>query len=337
MARRSSIAIAGAGFIGTVHALAAKHLKLPIAALASRDPEAKAGQAEQFRTTAVGYDELPAGADVVVVATPPWRHLDDTLAALRAGAGVLVEKPLCCTLDEADQLVAAGNDRIAYAENLLFAPIITDVVRRVRALGPLTSLEVRTLQSRPEWGGFFTREWGGGALFDLGIHPLAIAVVLAGEPVVGVDATLVGADDHPTDEHADVTLHFASGRTAHVVASWQGPADGLWDLQASSETGVVRAELRPEIRLEVNGEDIDPPSIDPELGLLEGFGYVEQLRSSVADLTGGTRPALDAEFGRLMLDISCASYHSGRVGERVAVPFAGPRDRTPLELWRPEA
>jgi myo-inositol 2-dehydrogenase / D-chiro-inositol 1-dehydrogenase len=60
-----------------------------------------------------------------------------------------------------------------------------------------------------------------------------------------------------------------------------------------------------------------------------------QLRSFVDDLATDRRPVLNATFGRLVLDVICAAYASaGNGSTSVAVPFAGPRDRTPLQLWR---
>ena len=76
--------------------------------VASRTPARAAERAAQVGGRAVTYDELPAGADVVLVATPPARHASDALAALAAGAAVIVEKPLATTLAEADALVEAA-------------------------------------------------------------------------------------------------------------------------------------------------------------------------------------------------------------------------------------
>ena len=102
---------------------------------------------------------------MVVVATPPARHASDALAALAAGAAVIVEKPLATTLAEADALVeaaAADGDRLGYAENLAFAPIVIRAVSMVRTLGPLRHVDARMLQGRPDWGDFLTEDWGGG-------------------------------------------------------------------------------------------------------------------------------------------------------------------------------
>src|SRR3546814_7830930 len=43
------------------------------------------------------------------------------------------------------------------------------------------SLEVRALQPRPTWGDFMTESWAGGVLFDLGAHPVAIALLRSEE------------------------------------------------------------------------------------------------------------------------------------------------------------
>jgi len=47
--------------------------------------------------------------DVLAVATPDHLHTAPTLAALSVGAHVIVEKPLCLTVPEADEIIAAAN------------------------------------------------------------------------------------------------------------------------------------------------------------------------------------------------------------------------------------
>ena len=164
------------------HAAAAKQLGVEVASVASRSTERASTLAEKFRATAVTYADLPGDADIVVVATPPQCHAADAIRLLDAGAAVLLEKPLCRTLEEADRLVAAAarhGGRLLYAENLAYAPIVQRMIALAPRVGALTHLEVRTLQGLPTWGAFTTDEWGGGALFDLGVHPLAIALLLA--------------------------------------------------------------------------------------------------------------------------------------------------------------
>jgi predicted dehydrogenase len=332
----ATLAFAGAGTISVIHGLAAAAAGLPVVAVASRSAERSQERAAQMQAEACSYRELPAGADAVVIATPPAAHVAQALAAVEAGVAVLVEKPLATTLADADALVAAeeAGGRIVYAENLAFAPVVRAALSFTASMGRISYLEVRALSPRPTWGDFLEPHWGGGALFDLGAHPVALALLLSGddEPVE-VTASLSSSDGLVVDDHAEVLLRFASGLVARVEASWRHH-DVVWDLQASSETMVVRAELLPIIGLECNGERVPvppPPSgVEP---LVFDLGYVEQIQA-LAAAVGGQRSPLDAAFGRRVLDVLCAAYASAGSGGPVPLPFDGPRDRTPLELWR---
>jgi predicted dehydrogenase len=340
----TELAFAGAGHISSVHGLAARALTgVTVTRVASRTPERAAERAAQLGAQACTYDELPGGADVVVVATPPARHAPDALAALAAGAAVIVEKPLTTTLEAADSLVAAATGRLGYGENLAFAPIVLRAVSIARTLGPLRHIDARMLQGRPHWGDFLTAGWGGGVLFDLGAHPLALVLLLADaapggtDRVVAVRAHLEGADDISVDDHAEVSLTFASGLHAQVETSWRAAAAVL-DFQAASDDGVVRGELIPHLALERDGAGLEMPAVRAgvEHPSLEQFGYVGQLDDFLADFADGQPPDIGAELGRLVLEITCAAYTSAGSGDRVvALPFTGPRDRTPLQLWRP--
>ena len=313
--------------------------RMKVAAVASRDPARAAASAQRLRAKAVTYDELPNGADGVIVCTPPALHASQALQAVRAGASVLVEKPLCTTLADADALVAAAEagGRIAYGENLVYAPAVGLALEHAAQLGPIDVLEVRALQARPTWGDFLTEGWGGGALFDLGVHPLAVALLLAAPArPVEVRATLAGADDHPVDEHAEVHLAFDSGLLARVVASWRGGAHPTWDAQVSSPEGVVRLELLPEVLLERNGVEVPlPPVREGVMPQLDQLGYLRQIEVFARDVATGETPHLGPAFGRSVLDVVCAAYASaGLGGAWLDLPFAGPRDRTPMQLWR---
>lgn len=338
----TTVALHGAGMIAAAHGAAAAALGFPVAAVASRSVERAAKVAAQFGTRAVTYDDLPAGADIVVVATPPQCHAADAVRLLEAGAAVLLEKPLCRTLEEADQLVEAAarnGGRLLYAENLAYAPLVRRMVADASSVGRLTNLEVRSLQGLPQWGDFTSDGWGGGALFDLGVHPLAVAMLLAnaaGEGrVTAVAATLRGGTGHGSDEHADVTLHFGSGFRAHVVSSWQAGPEPLWDAQLAGERAVLRADLLPGPRLERNGESVALPPTTARPAIVEQLGYVDQLRALADDVASGREPLMSARFGRDVLHLVLAGYSSAaKDGAPVPVPFRGPRDRTPLQLWR---
>ena len=336
------VALHGAGMIAVAHAAATQFLGHELTSVASRSDQTAQRVAKQFGARAVAYTDLPGDADVVVVATPPQCHADDAVRLLDAGAAVLLEKPLCRTLDEADRIVDAAarhRGRLLYGENLAYAPVVQKMVSNAALVGAPTHLEVRSLQGLPGWGAFTTDEWGGGALFDLGVHPLSVAMMLANAAglgrATGVSASLRGGEGHGSDEHADVTLHFESGFTARVVSSWQAGPEPMWDAQLAGDRGVLRAELLPLPRLEYNGDEVALPRATAAMPLLEQLGYAAQLRALVDDVSAEREPMMSAAFGREVLQVVLAGYESaGLGGELVPLPFTGPRDRTPLQLWR---
>jgi len=325
--------------ISGAHAMAAHVLGIPVVAVASRSQEKRTERANQLKAKSVEYAQLPCGADIVIVATPPAQHFDHAVYSLQRGAAVVIEKPLAYTLNEADRLVSHAEQtghKMMYAENLAYAPIVHAFIKRAASIGSVTHMSFRTVQSLPAWGGFTTAEWGGGALFDLGVHPIAIAVLVgraigAGE-VVAVSAKL---DGEITDTHAEVELTFNNGLTASVVSSWQGSETPEWNFQVASDQGVVRAELMPNINLEHNGEEVNLPATTSPIPFIQQFGYSGQLQAFAEDLANHTTPFMDIAFGRWMMEIVCAGYVSARQNSTdVAVPSGCDRFTTPLNLWK---
>ena len=334
-------ALAGAGWISTVHALAVEAQPAGrVVAVASRTPAVADARAEQLGATAVTYEDLPAGADIVIVATPPAHHAVDALRAMAAGAAAVVEKPLCATLEHADALVRVveAGGMLTYAENLLFAEPVSRTLSEIASLGRLTHLSARALQPRPTWGDFTRRHWGGGVFFDLGVHPLALVLRAAGGAVpVGVRARYEASDDVEVEDLAHVEVRFDTGLVATIDVSWR-EEHPVWDLQAASAEGVVVLGLLPDPALERDGDPVElAPVPDDELPpQLHEFGYVEQLREAEAAWGAGRSPAIsDVHLGRQVLEIVCAAAVSARDGVETPLPYAGPRDRTPIELWRP--
>lgn len=330
------IAIAGAGYIAVVHALAARAAGIPIRAIASAGGSSARHLAGGLDVRRCRPEELPAGAEVLVVATPPDSHVALALQGLAAGATVLVEKPLATTLADADRLVAAadalqGGRHLLVGENLLHAPVVVAALEHRDQVGPLSHLSVRTVQPAPDWGHFLQPLTVGGVLYDLGPHAVALALALAGSEPVSVSAELVSDRGDGADDQALVRLRHASGLVTTITVSWRGE-QASWDAQAASDSGVLRLELLPEALLEVDGVEVPVPSTrevpDPRI---EHLGYVDQLLDVVAPVPVGQTAA----EARHVLEVIVAAYASaGADGAEVPLPFRGDRSATPMELWR---
>ncbi len=337
----ATFALAGSGAMASVWAqtLAA----LPdhrLVAVASRQTGHARSRARAWQAQCIDPAELPGSAQLTVVANAPPAHADDALRAAAGGSAVIIEAPLSATLAEADKLVAAvnGGARMAYAENLLFAPLVRDALRRAPSVGPLHYLEARVSQ-RPLRHATRDAGWGGGVLFDLGAHVVAVLLALAGsDPAVAVRAELQAASADPlaADDQARLELTLRSGARAVVELSWRGISP-QWDLQVASAHRALRLELLPDPHLEQLGVDLARPARRyPELesGQLEVFGYIDQLHELAAELLEGRAPYTSVSFGRHVLDVLCGAYRSAFTGQAESLPFTGPRELTPWQLWR---
>src|SRR6266487_4364335 len=110
---RTKVLLIGAGFIADIHA-ESYHRFVPDAELAgvcSRSEEHARAFAQKHGIAHWSTDLEEAlahtGCDVVDICVPNHLHARITIAAATAGKHVIIEKPLCLTLEEADEMIAA--------------------------------------------------------------------------------------------------------------------------------------------------------------------------------------------------------------------------------------
>ena len=116
------IGVAGAGHFGRFHALKlAASKRAALSGIYDRDPARADTVARETRSPALGWDELLAASDALVIAAPAEAHFELAGAALQAGTHVLVEKPIAATIAQAEELarLAVAHGRILQVGNLL--------------------------------------------------------------------------------------------------------------------------------------------------------------------------------------------------------------------------
>ena len=107
--------VVGTSFGGRVHVPALRAAGFDVVALVGRNPERVAARAAELDVPHALTDladavRQMAGPFVVTVSTPPDAHFEPVLAALRAGAHVLCEKPFALSTEEAGRMVRAADD-----------------------------------------------------------------------------------------------------------------------------------------------------------------------------------------------------------------------------------
>ncbi len=220
-------------YIGALRALP----DVDFVGFADDDPERGAHFAHQFDTRLYpSYEALLADrVDGVIVCSENARHLPLIKLAAAARAGVLCEKPLTTTVDDAARAVQACDD----------AGVVLKTAFPMRFNAP--TLEIHALLERGALGTVFAvngtnqgecpqnlRAWfvdpalaGGGAVADHSVHVAdMLRWMLRSEPVeVYAEANhILYRDAAPDVETGGIlSLKFADGTIATIDCSWSKP------------------------------------------------------------------------------------------------------------------
>src|SRR5438045_7397274 len=117
--------------------------------------------------------------EIVSVTAPNRFHARMTIAAAHAGKHVVCEKPLCVTLEEADEMIETCRKAgvlLLYAEELFFAPKYVKAKQMADegAFGRVHLVKQGEKHSGPHSDWFWdVDQSGGGTLMDLGCHGIA--------------------------------------------------------------------------------------------------------------------------------------------------------------------
>ena len=157
--------------------------------------------------------------DAVYIATPNVTHYELSKLMLSSGKHVLCEKPICVHLDEYEELLAlAQANGLVYLEAMMNAhlPRLGDLQKALRSAGPIVAARLDFSQRsskidrvrKGEVFSTFSKASCGGALMDLGVYSVYMALQLFGYPktvdaystlildVDGTDTVILGYDGY---------------------------------------------------------------------------------------------------------------------------------------------
>ena len=211
---RLKVAVVGVGHLGQHHArILSTFPDVDLVGVVDPNPDQAAKVAKVCRTRPfTSHEPLVALADAVSIATPTIAHHPVAAQFLKAGVPVLVEKPICQTVAQADDLIRIAAEagvpfQVGHIER--FNPAFEELIKR-----PITAKFIEGERHGPYTG----RSVDIGAVLDLMIHDLDLIVALVRSPVVDVSA--IGAavfGGHEDMVNARIT--FQSGCVAHLTAS----------------------------------------------------------------------------------------------------------------------
>jgi predicted dehydrogenase len=307
------VALFGCGWIQDFHARGVRAHGDDVVAVANHREESALVFAERHGIPRVttDWEELAADPDVdaAVVSTPNALHAPQTIALLRNGKPVLVEKPMATSVDEADAMIAASRDSgasLMVAHCWRFRDEVIAMRDRIAAgeLGEV--VKTRGYGVHANWGpaGWFTDAdlAGGGALLDMGVHAIDTARFLLGDPEPGRVCAAVGtryADGrYVVDDDGIVLISWSNGTNSMVESGWWQPH--LGGLEADTEVYGTKgyARIWPPEEPSDDYEHCTQPM------------YSAQMAEFLDAIEAGRQPRPNGEDGRVVMRIVEAAYAS---------------------------
>lgn len=181
--------------------------------------------------------------DAVIVCLPNSMHAEYTARSAKAGKHVLCEKPMCISVPEAEQMIAAcktANVKLMIAYRLHYEPITLKTIKLIRdgALGTVEAIQSANgfNIARGEWRSTHALG-GGGPLMDVGIYSLNATRYLTGEEP-GQFTAVATTPDHDgrfdgVEENLSWTMRFPSGILASCVTTYGAPMPGYYKVFGS--------------------------------------------------------------------------------------------------------
>lgn len=338
-------AVIGAGSMGNNHVRQLASIEeVQVVSVVDTDDGAARRVAEEHGVPAWHTDHgqmlAETSPDYVVVSSPARYHAEQAIAAFAAGAHVLVEKPLCMTVAEAESIEAEAKKHGR---------------RFTMGFQERQKTSLRALREYIAAGGlgliYHSRVWGGhimgyphGAYHhrqDMSLGGVAAATVVHAldacmwaigfpEPATVSASTFrrldkmkephVGFQGRPEDatveDYAHAHVRFADGSSMSIEGNWlMHPSDRANGFEVFGVNGVAR-DTEPYVELEEGREVVClPPDYEPD----PGNAYRREHVEFVEAIRGRGEPIVTFREAVAVQRILNGLYESAEIGSEVGL------------------
>lgn len=228
--------------------------------------------------------------DAVYISLPNHLHKEWSIKAMEAGKHVLCEKPFALSMQEVDEMIAVSKKtgcRLAEAFMYRHHPqtkIVGDLVRKGKVGDVSVVRGVFNFAITSEYDVRKVPEFGGGALWDVGVYPMSYSQYIMGCPPKevsgfqyigkdGVDMTFVG------------NLHFSGDRLGQITCSFSTPQYTSFEIIGNRGRLLMNC---PFINMEKYGKILFYEGDDKSKGIAEEieFPKKELYLGEVEDMNG---------------------------------------------------
>lgn len=354
------VGIIGSQFEADIHAASFQIMpeEAEVVAVASPTPGHPEALAQRYGVPRVFHDYRALlreeDVEMVTIAAPNYLHAQMTIDAAHAGKHVVCEKPLCMTLEEADEMIDVCRQRgvlLMYAEELFFTPKYVKAKQMADegAFGQVYLVKQSEKHFGPHAEWFWDVERSGGGVFmDMGCHGIAFCYWFLDRPKIKSVfchmGTYVHGEKTRGEDDSVCILEFEGPATGVVENSW-ARRGGMDDrIEVYGEGGVTYANLHMGNALPTFSEHGYGYAVEkapdtkgwtyPVFEELLNYGFPQEMRHFARCVRGKEEPIATGEDGRVVQEVLYAGYQSARTGAKVELPFRPNGVKRPIDLWR---
>jgi myo-inositol 2-dehydrogenase / D-chiro-inositol 1-dehydrogenase len=331
MAGKIRVGVAGAGFIGAVHARAYTHVPgVELVGVADPIAEKAAALAKETGCRPFGdYDELlRAGLDIISICLPPQPHLAAAEAAARAGVHVLMEKPIARTVEEADRMIAACGSAGVYLMTGFthhFYPEMREARRLVQsgAIGkPLSVLDAMSITYSFVLPWYRDRDISGGGVFMCNaVHGFDRASWVLGQNISAVAALVEPTTGSRGEDYGSALARFDGGAQGTFFQHWGPYRTVMCEMQVYGDEGMLHVRSWDSIEVLAGDRRTVERFYYPDSGFSDRTmrGMVAELTEMVEAVSQGRQPEPGGEAGRTSVALVHAVYQAAERGSWIIV------------------
>lgn len=266
--------------------------------------------------------------DAVMVTAPTNRHPEIMIAAANAKKHIFTEKVMAITVDECRRIadaVRAANVKFCISFPHRTRPDTLYAYKAVKdgLLGELTFARARVAHdaASANWlpQDFYDPvQCGGGAMMDLGAHPMYLLRWIGGQPV-SITSMFTAMTDHPVEDNAVSTIEFKNKAIGVSETSFvSGACPFSLELVGTEGTMFLGGPTDPEVRFKTKKMQSKEFKVVPATDLPPAMP--KPIQMWVDGILRGTPIPFGPEEGTQLTELMQYAYQSSREGKRVAIP-----------------
>lgn len=212
--KKVNCGVVGVGYLGAHHARIYSEMnQVNLVGIYDLNPKRAQEVADLYHCPVfASVEELAQQCDALSVVTPTTVHAATAIPLLKMGRHLLVEKPLCVSLEEAEAMLRTAEEHKCYLQ-----------VGHIEHYNPVNSF-LETHVQDPKYitadrlAPFSPRGADVGVVLDLMIHDLGIVLQLVRSPIELIEAIGVNVVSK-TEDIANARIYFANGCIANFNTS----------------------------------------------------------------------------------------------------------------------